>query len=231
MTMRKTTSLLAAAAVAVGALTLGPQASALAEVEAGTCTIQMPRYLTVKAPYTRFPVTLAADCAASGTELAAWELNHAVAGLSQVLVFDGTSSEVLEWYEDFEYFGTYFVEPLGAFDGSFNEVASQNTPTVIVKAGSRASFNTTRGSNGVVVNAGVTYYNGAADKMIPWRNAVVSIQTASNINGPFTTVATMRTGTNGIATASVRAPSKRYWRVTNPSTTSVFGSTSAPVWR
>jgi hypothetical protein len=124
----------------------------------------------------------------------------------------------------------YYLDPSMAYDHNFDDVA-QNSGQVFVKAGSRASFNTSRSASSVTVNAGVTYYNGAADKMIPWSGATVSVQTSGNINGPFTTVATMKTGSNGVATRTFSASTKRYWRVTTPSTSSVFGSTSVPVWR
>ena len=82
------------------------------------------------------------------------------------------------------------------------------------------------------MTVGASYYSARKDRQIPWASAAVQIQTASaSVNGTWTTVATVTTSVNGTVTKAFKAPSARWWRVLTPTTQSVFGRYSTPVYR
>ena len=230
--MKRLLSLLASAAVAAGALTA---TAAPATAAAGSCSIAMPSTLAITNPYTRFSIPLAADCRASGTVYASWDMVNARTGdFAGILIYDAETGsmgpELLEWYDDYDGFGAFYLDPSLAWDAN-DDTVQQNNPVVTVKAASKASQSTSRRGNTVTVTVGASYYSARSDRQIPWPGAGVQIQTSNALNGRWTTVATVTTGADGLASKAIHAPSARYWRVLTPTTKSVFGRYSTPVYR
>lgn len=228
--MKRALSLLATAALAVG-VAVGPASPAQAE-PAGTCTIAMPTTLVITNPYTQFPISAAGDCTDNAMYFASWDMVDPRDGYHPWYFFyeEGFTTDTLEWYDDIDGFGTFLVQPDGAYDIDGNAL-TQNEVTVVVKAASKASLSVTRNRSSVTVTAGASYYNARLNRQIPWAYANVQIQAAATLSGPWTTMATVTTGTNGLGSKAIYAPSARYWRVLTPTTPSVFNRYSVPVYK
>lgn len=230
--MKRFLALVTTAVLTAGAV--GVAAPATAQTDPGTCTIKFPSTLVITNPYTEFDIPLGADCLASDTVYASWDFTHVKTGQSSELTFtveDGDLSipRVLGW-SDTDPFGTYTITPYLAVDSNEEELA-QNSATVVVKAASKASQIVTRNGSNVTVKVGASYYNARQHRQIPWAAAAVQIQTSNALNGRWTTIATVITGTDGTATKAFKAPSARYWRVLTPTTASVFNRYSVPTYR
>jgi hypothetical protein len=220
-----------AAVLSAGALVAAGPAQA---AEGGTCTIKFPSTLVITNPVSYFKIPLGADCAASDTVYAAWTFTYVKTGESVVLDFDSEDGDLatpnmLEWL-DTDPFGTFTLTPAGA-ENSLGEAVGQNTTSTVVKTASKASQVVTRNGSNVTVKVGASYYNVRTHRQIPWVGAAVQIQTASALNGTWTTIATVTTGADGTVSKAFKAPSARYWRVLTPTTRSVFGRYSVPVYK
>lgn len=227
--MKRALSLLATAALAVG-VAVGPTSPAQAE-PVGSCSIAMPATLVITNPLSDFVIPLQADCNANDTAAAGWMMVNSRTGEDWYdFLYEGTAPLQLTWDDDVDGFGTFAMQPYGAVDLYDNEL-TQNEVTVVVKAASKASLSVTRNRSSVTVTAGASYYNARLNRQIPWAYANVQIQAAATLSGPWTTMATVTTGTNGLGSKAIYAPSARYWRVLTPTTPSVFNRYSVPVYK
>ena len=214
-------------------------------VEGGSCSVAMPATVVINSPITELTVPLAEDCVASEAHYAEWTVVNPRTGDSdflgyygpmfgtpgtplQPIVTDYERTDWISWYDDSASFGTFTVVPDGAQDIHGNAL-TQNEMTIVAKAASKATRKTTRNRSTVVVTAGASYYNARQNKQIPWAGAQVQIQSSNAVDGRWTTVATVTTGADGLASKAIYAPSARYWRVLTPNTTSVFHRYSVPV--
>ena len=223
--MRRILSLITTAAASVAVLLAPAAAPAHAE---GSCTVTTPGTVVVTGEVTPFSLSLADDCAQSRVWAASWDLVDARSGSTvRPVVFDGQATLALEWAVA-DGFGTFRLQPSGALDEQL-EALTQNTASLTVKAASRASLVVTRNRSSVTVTAGASYFSARLGRQAPWDGAPVEIQAAVEPEGPWSTVATVTTGPDGLGEEALYAPSPRYWRVLTPSTRSVFPRYSVPV--
>jgi hypothetical protein len=207
-------------------------ASPAAAAPGGSCTVLLPETLVITRPTTRFEVATADDChALPGLGLATWSLTR-TADEQRVadLRYDSELPQPLVWDDDADGFGWFRYTGGAAFDLDSNTL-TQSSGYLAVKAASRSTLVVTRNRSSVTVTVGASYYSGRRDAQVPWPGAAVQLQTSNALDGRWTTVATLTTGGDGLASTSLRAPAARYWRALTPTTRTVWGRYSVPVYR
>ena len=215
-----------AAVCAAGVVTAAPASAAAA---AGTCSVNIASKLVVDSPFERFPATLAANCASSGTEYASWDIRHSYYGPTDMLIFDASSTDYWEFY-DWEDLGTHYVEPSFSYDSNYDDVL-QNTRTVSVRLGSRTSLTSSRSGSYVTLNTTLTRYRPNDAGFRAWGGRPVSLQFRTCSTCTWTT---FKTGsTNSLGKASYRFSSSRakYYRAITPDMSTTWGGASAATYR
>lgn len=184
--------------------------SAPAQAIPGGCSVVISTKLTVDAPYKRFPARLAADCAASGEDWAAWDVNHTYYGPDDILFFDsGMTTEVWEFY-DWNHLGSYRVYPSDAYDYDSNSLP-QNSVALSVRLGSRLTLTTARKGKFVTLRSTATRYTPSADRFRPWAGKPVLLYRRANVNSAWQYFRQVRTNKNGqISTRFQQAAAKYY---------------------
>jgi hypothetical protein len=208
------------------ALSAAPNASALA---GGSCSVAVPTTVSIAKPYTLITAKLGADCAANSIDWAAWDVRHSYYGPSDFFFFDQTSVESIGFW-DWDHFGTYYVEPDVAYDIDSNTL-TQNTRSFVVKADSRLGVTATRAGSYVTLNATASYYNGYSDVFKPWNKDKVVLQYRTAGTSTWRYLSTRTTTSNGKASYRVYAPKARYYRAGSTATTTIWGQSSAAVYR
>ena len=123
-------AVLAAAALA----TAGATATASTANAAGMCSLKAPSKLAINTPYRAVTLSLGADCSASNTEYASWDLYHPTQGWDGISIFDRTTTDIWDVY-DWEPLGRSTWRPSSAWDFASNDV-TQNSPTTDIRYGS-----------------------------------------------------------------------------------------------
>lgn len=214
---------LLAGLVATLALALaGPVAPANA---AGSCSLRIGTNQPVVAPYQEFVADLGADCTASGTQYASWEVIHSTTGWSEILIFDGNRRDYWEFYS-FDELGTYTIRPSHAYDSSYRDVA-QNTTTVTVKSQSALGFSAVRRGGLVTLTAGASFYHLGAHAYRPWPGARVTMQYRTGPTAPWRNIKTVTTNSRGTVTYAVAQQNRVEWRVVLQSSSRIWGRPSA----
>jgi hypothetical protein len=224
--VKRLLAVLTTAVLSAGALTAAGPAQA---AEGDTCTINVASTLVITSASSPFQAPLGDDCEAAGVVEANWVMTNVRTGEQLGLTYDDVTGSPWLWLDTYS-FGAWNIEPDGAWN-SLDEQITQNSTSFVVKAASKASQAVTRSGSNVTVKVGASYYNARLNRQIPWVGAAVQIQTSSALDGRWTTVATGTTGADGTVSKAFRAPSARYWRVLTPTTASVFGRYSVPVYR
>lgn len=140
---------LSAIVTAIGmfaALTL----TATPAVAAGSCSIVVPRTVSIDRPYKLISATLGSDCVASGGTYASWVVRHSWYGPGNIFIFDGTNSDGDGFYE-WEHTGTYYVEPSSSWDANYNRL-TQNTTAYVVKYATWTYVVSSRRGRAVYIN-------------------------------------------------------------------------------
>lgn len=216
-------------AVLAGALTVtaAPTASA---VEGGSCSVALPATVSIAKPYTEVTATLGANCAASDVDNAAWVVKHSYYGpTGDYLFFDQTGSEIIDLW-DSDPFGTYYVDPLWAYDSDLNEL-TQNKRSFVVKADSRLGITASRSGSYVTLNVTASYYNGYSDTFKPWNKDKVVLQYKAPGTSTWRYLTTRTTASNGKLSYRVNASKARYYRAGSYATTTIWGQSSPAVYR
>lgn len=195
----------------------------------GTCNVRIGPNLAVDAPFEEFQAVLAADCAASGTDYASWDVLHARTGFSNILIFDGTARTTMDFYS-WEDLGSYKVRPSAAWDYDYEDV-SQNTVQLLIKAQSGLNVTATRSGSIVTLKAGARYYNVGSDEYRPWKKVSVAFQSRTSASAPWTTIRTVTANDSGTVSYGVSAPKRTEFRAVLHPTTKIWGRTSATLAR
>ena len=193
---------------------------------AGTCSIRMSSKLTVDKPYKQFPAQLATDCDSSGVDYASWDIRHAYYGPDDILIFDSGDTATTWDVYDWDHTGTYYVEPSSAYDADYTDL-EQNTLTVSVRFGSRATLATSRSGAYVTLTSKASKYTPSAEGFRPWRAKAVSFSFRTCTSCAWKHLATPKTNKNGVATYRVRAAKARDYRAVTASASTVWRRTSA----
>jgi hypothetical protein len=207
----------------LGALLVAPAAPAAAP---DSCTLVVPRHLTVDAPFERFTGRLAGDCAASGVKYASWDLRHSYYRPSDVLIFDeGARSDAWNFY-DWDDLGRYYAEPSLAWDATYNTL-SQNREISWVRLRSRLSMTTARDGRLVTLRSRATRYRPGTDAFRAWPRRAVTFSYRTCSTCAWQYLATRTTGRYGRVSYGVLSPQARYYRARTAAMYTTWGRTSA----
>jgi hypothetical protein len=191
----------------------------------GTCSVVVPAKIRLDSPYEIITARLAADCDGSAVSYASWNVRHSYYGPSDIVIFDGSDSDSMGFY-DWEHLGRYYVEPGGAYDSEYDEL-QQNTTQFTVKLGTRAYLTTSRSGRTVTLNARTTSYRPSVDAFRAWSSAKVTLQYKTCLSCAWKSLATLTTGTKGTASYRTTSTSARYYRAIAGETSSRWGRTSS----
>lgn len=212
----------------LGAL-ISPTAPAASAATVGSCSISVPSTVWVASVYTKITAQLGADCAAYGESQAAWDNNNSSYGYNGSFIFNGTSYASSAFY-DWMHYGTYYVEPNYAWDSGYNDLA-QNTVSYVVKSGSGLSVASSRAGRYVTLRAGVSYYSVAASAYRVWPGEKVVLQYRTCSTCTWMYLRNIYTASNGLAAYTFYAPSARYYRALSMANSTIWGRTSALMYR
>jgi hypothetical protein len=215
-------------AALVGALTIvaAPTASA---VEGGSCSVAIPTTVSIAKPYTLIPAKLGANCAASGTDFASWDVRHSYYGPMDFLLFDQTISDSYGFYDEDPY-GTYYVEPGMAWDSEAN-VLTQNERSFAVKLDSRLGLTAARAGSYVTLSATASFYGPTGNAFRAWNKDKVVLQYKTPGTTTWRYLTTVTTTSNGKTSYRVYAPKGRHYRAGSYATATIWGQASAAVYR
>lgn len=200
-----------------------PTPKARPKAPSGTCSVSVPRQVTVSAP-TTITVRLASDCPA-GT-LARWNLVDSRGTIVQRFVFPPSTPKTISVTSP-KALGTYTLRPVAASAPSYRRLG-QNAPKISVGARSRTSTDAARAGSKVKVTAGATAYSLAAKKFVPRGKATVTLQRSTCAKGcPWTTVGTATTDARGLASLTASSRKVAYWRTHVAGTPTTWGSVSS----
>ena len=222
-------ALLAVVLCVLAALVPGISSPALA---AGTCSVWVPRHLTVDSPHERFVAHLQGDCRDSGENWASWDIRHYAYGLTDQAEFasdTGNTQSVWE-FDDWEDLGTYFIEPWGAYDARYFWL-SQNTLTRPVRFGSRLSLTASRSGNQLTLRSHVSRYRPWASGFRSWVGKSVAFSYKTCPSCAWHHIKTPATDEHGDASVRVHAAHARDYRAIISTISTTWGRTSGAVHR
>ncbi|ROR90554.1 hypothetical protein [Nocardioides aurantiacus] len=216
------TLMLSVGALLASMLTMGASPAAAY----GTCSVQLPSKLTVDAPFKRFVGRLAPDCYESGTDYAAWDVEHDYYGPDDIFIFDsGETSSDWAFY-DWGNLGSYTIRPSGAWDYDYNDV-SQNTVTTSVRLGSRLSMTSSRSGRYVTLRATATRYKPSASGFRAWGGRPVSVYTRTSSTAPWKYLRTRTTDKYGKIATRIDQRYVRDYQARLGNTAAVWGKTAS----
>jgi hypothetical protein len=199
-------------------------ATRAAEATTGrACSIQAPARLVVVVPTQRVTARAGADCRASGTRYASWDVEHSRFGWQNVLVLDQGRGSAAWRLGTRGHLGTYHLRPSYAWDADAREI-TQNAVTTTVRLGSRMALGATRRGATVTLRTSVTHYRRTTDRFAPWAHAPVRLYTRTCPTCAWRHLVTLTTDRSGRAATSLVQPRAQGYQARVPDTRRVWGA-------
>ncbi|MFJ6132728.1 YggN family protein [Janibacter terrae] len=214
---------------AAAALSLVPTVMVAAPSQAAySCSVTTPTKVSVTSQYRAVTAKFSSGCL-QYTDWGWWSVMHPTQGVTEMVEFDGGSSDTIDWY-DWNPVGTYTVRPEGAYDDNFNDV-NQNTRTMTVRLGSRTAASSSRSGRYVTVRATATRYSTSAGTYRAWSGAKVSLRQKSCSSCSWKWVRSGTTDRYGRVSLKAYASTTRYWQIATVDTSNTWGKASTTLKR
>jgi hypothetical protein len=213
-------------------LLVGPATMASAAAT-GTCSVIVPSRVSVVSLRTEIRATLAKDCVANRVWTTEWNLRHQYwgkrEGVYDVAYFgEGVRSTTMSFF-DTHRLGTYDLRPYNSMSLEGTGLR-QNTPTVVIRLGSRLALTSSRSGNTMTLNATATRYSPWVEHFVAWQGKKVALQYRTSA-GSWKTFKTVKTSSRGSVTYRFGVLAKRSYRAVTADQTSSWGRTSNTVAR
>ena len=209
-------------AAAAAALSVLPLLMTAAPAQAyGSCGVSVPSKVAITSPYREITARFSSGCDLYAS-YASWDVVHPTQGLEDILIYDGRSTDTMDWY-DWSPLGTYTVRPNHAWDENFDDVV-QNSPRMTVRLGSGLRVSHSRSGKYVTITAKSSRYSANARSYRSWAGATATLRFRNCTSCAWTRVRSTTTNRYGQATFKVSSSRERYWQVATSNTSSTWGT-------
>jgi hypothetical protein len=212
--------------VVSGLVVSAPQATA-----AGSCSMYIPSRVAVSQPYRAITARLAQNCVSAGVTWANWDGYHFSQGLQEFLIFDGTTTDIWNLYDDFTPLGPWSWRPEGAYDANFDTVYQFGPYSTDVRLGSYSRISAVRSGSRVTLSTLAGRYFPAADTFYGWAGARGQIQYREPGWTSWHGLKEVYSSSTGRYSYTYTTSRSRYYRVVIRPVGTVWGSTSPVIYK
>lgn len=222
------TRLAAVAAISLVPATVATAPASATDLAARSCSISVPSKVTLSSPTRDLTATFSAGCTKYAVD-AWWGVMTPAGEYADMFHFDGARTDTIQWYA-VNRAGTFKVKADEAYD-EVHDLVPQNSTSMSIRYGSRATVTSARSGKTVTVTATATRYSWAKETFRPWAGAQATLESRTCSTCAWTPVKTGTTGSTGVVALKATASTARSWRVVTADTSSTWGRVSSTTTR